>query len=569
MTQSDSVNHIFPANLTARAGFNVPGNPPSTRPESGVGNCYPGLEYDHRNLDRRFFPGLVVAFVTRDEADARGGRVVDVDPSEAQPGELRQALQRLLATRPELPWFLAALAQGDRRIDLVDRRGNFLDGELVWRLVRSLLPGPVTVEVARRPPADADDDERVVLEGWRRRYTDADTGVLDAAYQPGELTQSLCSPWTHDFRDCSCTYWASNHPDIVLPPLPPGHTPLPGGRPAESRSDEVRLDWLRDPEFAELHSQALPSQRANRPSQIGYYQINHQWQDLAIVLEGREIGDLYVPPDRERDWAKPFDTAEELWKRVVELASVEHLVALMYLYAYSSVRSPGEAAAYTAKVHRWQFLERDVTFTRAELLEIAIGEMQHLRWAHQLLWGLADVTGRVDYVPSLVPATSLRDSEGKARRVVLSRLDPGTLERFVDLERSSAYIDGQYAQVTATLRDPRYPPTLHQIASTIAAQGEEHFLQFTRLQKTLEPYGRRNPVYLRPLVQGDPADPKVKAALDTYVRIAALLTEGYQPGDRHNQRAVATARALMFKLEDAAEALAKRGIGLPFLSVWQ
>src|SRR5687768_1249666 len=36
------------------------GNPVSTRLESGVGNCYPGLECDVRNLERRFFPFLEV-----------------------------------------------------------------------------------------------------------------------------------------------------------------------------------------------------------------------------------------------------------------------------------------------------------------------------------------------------------------------------------------------------------------------------------------------------------------------------------------------------------------------------
>ena len=30
------------------------GNPISTRLESGVGNCFPGLEFDMRNLERRF-----------------------------------------------------------------------------------------------------------------------------------------------------------------------------------------------------------------------------------------------------------------------------------------------------------------------------------------------------------------------------------------------------------------------------------------------------------------------------------------------------------------------------------
>src|SRR5215472_12185171 len=38
----------------------VTGNPVSTRLESGVGNCFPGLECDLRNLERRFFPFLEV-----------------------------------------------------------------------------------------------------------------------------------------------------------------------------------------------------------------------------------------------------------------------------------------------------------------------------------------------------------------------------------------------------------------------------------------------------------------------------------------------------------------------------
>ena len=57
------------------------------------------------------------------------------------------------------------------------------------------------------------------LQGNRNRYLD-DNGALSGIFLPGELTQSLCSPWTHDFRDCGCYYWASNHPDIAQPPLP-------------------------------------------------------------------------------------------------------------------------------------------------------------------------------------------------------------------------------------------------------------------------------------------------------------------------------------------------------------
>src|ERR1700694_1962218 len=73
---------IFPRNLTARATVEIAGNPVTTRLESGVGNCYPGLEFDHRNLDRRFFPGLVFEFVSspaREAALRQGARLVRVD----------------------------------------------------------------------------------------------------------------------------------------------------------------------------------------------------------------------------------------------------------------------------------------------------------------------------------------------------------------------------------------------------------------------------------------------------------------------------------------------------------
>jgi hypothetical protein len=32
---------------------------------------------------------------------------------------------------------------------------------------------------------------------------------------PGELTQSLCSPWQNDYRECACYYWAATRPDYV------------------------------------------------------------------------------------------------------------------------------------------------------------------------------------------------------------------------------------------------------------------------------------------------------------------------------------------------------------------
>ena len=48
---------LFPRNMTARADVVVRGNPVTTRPESGVENSWPGLEFDHRNLEKVFFKG--------------------------------------------------------------------------------------------------------------------------------------------------------------------------------------------------------------------------------------------------------------------------------------------------------------------------------------------------------------------------------------------------------------------------------------------------------------------------------------------------------------------------------
>ena len=39
--------------------------------------------------------------------------------------------------------------------------------------------------------------------------------IAREAVEPGELTQSLCSPWQNDYRECGCYYWAASRPDYV------------------------------------------------------------------------------------------------------------------------------------------------------------------------------------------------------------------------------------------------------------------------------------------------------------------------------------------------------------------
>ena len=174
---------IFPRNLTARAAYQVAGNPDNSRPDDAVANCYPGLELDVRNLDRRFFPGLLFNFVARRDTSEPyktphhyGARLVyvdnenDTDLSPAYLGEIEPAIRQWLAPlsarlRADLSGNKGALAKGSWYIDWVEQDGKRivmnrrtddgaeapLDGLYVWRIVRGLEFRPMTLGACSLP----------------------------------------------------------------------------------------------------------------------------------------------------------------------------------------------------------------------------------------------------------------------------------------------------------------------------------------------------------------------------------------------------------------------------------
>ena len=556
---------IFPRNLTARAATLVAGNPVTSRLESGVGNCFPGLEFDHRNLDRRFFPGLVFEFT------ATGARLVSVDSSDPDL-ESEPALKKALSGKTgkslaEGAWFIQQITQGGTSI-VMKQDGDDLDAMTSWRLVRCLQPGKVTIQLERRPVTAGENvsQQPITLSANRRNYLDAQTGVISTAYAPGELTQSLCSPWMHDFRDCACFYWASNHPDIVLAEDPPGEPTLPSGAPQDPLLALTPIDWLRGDRSST--KPAGTTEADNRRAQMDHYEINLRWQDLAIVLQGREISSVYQP--RQPEKANPLASLDALAARLADLAKLEHAVALEYLYARYSLKNPDDVAD--------RDLKDALTFAQHEIFLVAVSEMRHLRWANQLIWSLEHAgllstkigpsLGIADQIP--VASDPSRPPQLPAIKGVKTRppqlmpLLPVVLQDFIAVEQPSGFLDGQYSQVLATLREQQYPPTLEQLAARIIADGMEHFSRFRQVQVVLK--NRKPTDYLRsetflPALAGNSDG---DAALNTYKQILTELEEAYANGDMEDASHIAAARTLMFQLDSQARKLAAHEQGVPF-----
>ncbi|HEX9522059.1 MAG TPA: hypothetical protein VF949_03770, partial [Reyranella sp.] len=141
---------LFPRNLTAHADYVVRGNPVISRPESGADNSHPGLEFDQRNLDRGFFPGLLFDFQF-----GVGARLADVrSPWLEKEKELdkdNNGANSLGAKEAEFfLWYIHGKF-GDRPGEPVFADLYGLDGYDVLRKVHDLEPGPIAVIVGLRP----------------------------------------------------------------------------------------------------------------------------------------------------------------------------------------------------------------------------------------------------------------------------------------------------------------------------------------------------------------------------------------------------------------------------------
>jgi hypothetical protein len=506
----------------------VAGNPISTRLESAIGNCFPGLEFDIRNLERRFFPFLETDF----GSDANGQPaifVVSVDSEGVARARMANALRPEQAQAynqlangigPGVQWAISRI-DGDfgplgRQTVVVANLQPVSTGATrapsdAWTAARLLVEdSEVTLTLTLVPPQPSVAD--VTLTGRRARYLD-DTGAFAAIFRPGELTQSLCSPWTHDFRDCACYYWASNHPDIALPPVT---IDPPVGRPDLYNVDTQweRLDRsIENPPAATVFGTTTdPTASGGAVVEMPHHQINRDWQQLNFVLERRE----QLRPYREaRIDAKPLADPSALpaWLRYG--AGVELGVMLEYLSAAWSLRRP------TADMP--QPLRDDLTAAFEEIRRVAIGEMRHLR-------AINDVLAHFQPPPAFRPALGVApklpgNQPGTTREMRFRPATDAVIADFIGIEAPSMSVDSIYAPILATLEATPNTSEQQSTLRIVMAEGEEHWRTFRFVADWLG--GHAEADYLRRRnLQPPPADHPAHVELQN--RYRALLDNLYK-----------------------------------------
>jgi hypothetical protein len=207
---------IDPKNISAQLNYEARGNPPGAHPGSAVGNFFPGLEFNFLSAWRRILVGI--------EINESSGDVMAVDPDSAPPEAKALVGYQLVGVDVKIengkitggiP--IQVLATGPSQ-DVPPQDTVFGQIYLEWGNALAELhrdkggTGQTVLCVFQNP--DTGETRQVPLQV--RRLFEPDSALISrAAVHPGELTQSLCSPWQTDFVGCACYYWAANRPDYV------------------------------------------------------------------------------------------------------------------------------------------------------------------------------------------------------------------------------------------------------------------------------------------------------------------------------------------------------------------
>lgn len=271
---------IEPKNLTAQLHYRGVGNPPVSHPSTAISNSFPGLEADFRNIWIHVFEGIIL--------HEASNLVVGVEST------ADEKIQQLVKTG--IQYFLV-LANGHSMLghvkgpsshnhavsidttlplewsnalaEIIPKAGQFVRCKFTSEDHRRK---PVWLKLKVRHFFDSDIDSK-------GKVTNQRVVISQEMAHPGELTQSLCSPWQNDYRECGCFYWAASRPDFVN---------VEPGKDGKSEGN----NWMqKDRTNFGLKKYVSDSddERSKKPVLINYQDLFTAWEEnLRFIIGGKD-----------------------------------------------------------------------------------------------------------------------------------------------------------------------------------------------------------------------------------------------------------------------------------------
>ncbi|MCW3465801.1 hypothetical protein [Chitinophaga nivalis] len=288
MFRNESLPPILPedplvaGNLTAQLHYRGAGNPYSVLPRAAISNCFPGLEYDFRNLWRRTFKGIVLSendnYVLDggDHPELTGHRLVAINgyPTMVRgEGPVFPGGDNTHLTTADNPSGAAFMEWSN----LIAGRQLKPGDEVHAYFTKEKAPLPVLVmadDLTKSP-----DNFLIVPLIVNSFFIPGRAELSPDVIKPGELTHGLCAPWQNDYRECACYYWAASRPDYV------NVTPAPNG---SSQGDM----WL----SKRRTGQYVPDNRVDSRL-VSYDDLFRNWEgELNFIIDGRDALGSHTDP---------------------------------------------------------------------------------------------------------------------------------------------------------------------------------------------------------------------------------------------------------------------------------
>lgn len=211
--------------FTSQLHYRGMGNPICVLPRTAISNCFPGLEFDFRNLWRRAFKGITLIennnFVLEGEdklSKLKHHRLVGIDKGDGQGPQPTMVITKgptfpdsgnntLITT--DNPNGVSFMEWSNSLASVLQMQGEKVDGYFTKEKSYE------EVVFTGKELNEENKKLKKVTLTVNTFFEENSAAFTNEIVRPGELTQGLCAPWQNDYRECACYYWAASRPDYV------------------------------------------------------------------------------------------------------------------------------------------------------------------------------------------------------------------------------------------------------------------------------------------------------------------------------------------------------------------